>query len=84
MRAHTKICCFCERWESGGIESFLNNVIQHLTTGKIQVDIVAAQLCKSIFTEPLQRKGVRFFELSGSQRALHQNYKIFTALLQEE
>lgn len=84
MRAHTKICCFCERWESGGIESFLNNVIQHLTSGKIQVDIVAAQLCKSVFTESLQRKGVRFFELSGSQRALRQNYKIFTTLLQKE
>lgn len=25
-----KISCFCETWKSDGIESFLNNVLQHI------------------------------------------------------
>lgn len=79
-----KICCFCEKWESGGIESFLSNVIQRLDPEKFQIDIVAACLSKSVFTGPLERLGVRFFELSGRQRSLIQNHRLFFALLRRE
>ena len=79
-----KVCCFCESWESGGIESFLNNVITHLDPKKIQVDIVASCLKQSIFTGSLQRIGVRFFELSGDQRKLVQNHCLFWDLIQKE
>lgn len=79
-----KICCFCEKWESGGIESFLSNVIQRLDPEKFQIDIVAACLSKSVFTGPLERLGVRFFELSGRQRGLLQNHRLFSALLRRE
>ena len=41
-----KICCFCERWESGGIESFLFNLLTHMDLSEFQVDIVAAQVKK--------------------------------------
>lgn len=79
-----KICCFCEKWESGGIESFLSNVIQRLDPEKFQIDIVAACLSKSVFTGPLERLGVRFFELSGRQRGLLQNHRLFSVLLRRE
>ena len=79
-----KICCFCETWESGGIESFLNNVLQHINLEKIQVDIVVSCLKKSIFTEPLKQKGIRFFELSGSQRNFLKNHYMFMKLLRKE
>lgn len=79
-----KVCCFCESWESGGIESFLNNVITHLDPEKFQVDIVASCLKQSIFTGSLQRIGVRFFELSGDQRKLVQNHCLFWDLIQKE
>lgn len=79
-----KVCCFCESWESGGIESFLNNVITHLNSEQCQVDIVASRLKQSIFTESLQRIGVRFFELSGEQRKLVQNHRLFWNLIQRE
>ena len=79
-----KVCCFCESWESGGIESFLNNVITHLDPQKIQVDIVASCLKQSIFTGSLQRIGVRFFELSGDQRKFVQNHCLFWNLIQKE
>lgn len=79
-----KVCCFCERWESGGIESFLSNVIHRLDLERVQVDIAAACLAGSVFTEPLQRLGVRFFELSGRQRSLVKNHRQFLALLRWE
>lgn len=79
-----KVCCFCERWESGGIESFLSNVIHRLDLERVQVDIAAACLAGSVFTEPLQRLGVRFFELSGRQRSLVENHRQFLALLRRE
>ena len=30
MDKNKRICCFCERWESGGIESFLFNVLTRM------------------------------------------------------
>lgn len=78
-----KICCFCERWESGGIEAFLCNVLTRIDLTRAQVDIVTASLGKSIFTEPLEKLGVRFLELSGSQRRIAENHSLFRLLLQE-
>ncbi|MCI8650787.1 MAG: glycosyltransferase family 1 protein [Anaerotruncus sp.] len=79
-----KICCFCESWESGGIESFLNNVLHQIDLDRLQVDIVVCCLKPSIFTEPLQEIGVRFFELSGNQKRLIQNHQAFLALIKKE
>ena len=84
MPGKVKICCFCEKWESGGIESFLNNIIQRIDLEKFQIDIVAVYLGKSIFTGPLENLGVHFFELSGSQRRLIQNHQRFFELLCQE
>ena len=79
-----KVCCFCERWESGGIESFLTNIIQHMDLNAIQVDIIASSIGESVFTDRLRKNGVRFRELSGSQRKLLQNYRLFCCLLAQE
>jgi len=78
-----KVCCFCEKWESGGIESFLNNVIMRMDLSRLEIDIVAAQICESVFTDELKERGVRFYELSGSQHVLRQNHKMFEQLLHE-
>lgn len=77
------ICCLCERWESGGIESFLYNVLTQIDLTQLQVDIVAASLGESVFTKPLRELGVCFFELSGSQRKVAENYRRFRLLLRE-
>lgn len=79
-----KVCCFCERWESGGIESFLCNVLTHMDTQSIQVDIVTAELVESVFTEALRRHGVRFVALSGKQQRLWRNHQLFRRLLEAE
>ena len=79
-----KVCCFVEHWESGGIESFLYNILTRIDLTNFKVDIVAASLGHSIFTEPLKKIGIRFFELSGSQRKVSENYKLFRLLLREQ
>lgn len=76
-----RICCFCERWESGGIESFLFNMYSRLDPEKIEIDIAAAELRESVFTDSLREKGVCFYELSGSQRNVPANHRLFRALL---
>ena len=78
-----RVCCFCEKWESGGIESFLHNVIMEMDMSRLEIDIVAAQICESVFTASPKEKGVGFYELSGSQRKLGRNHKMFKQLLKE-
>lgn len=78
-----KVCCFCERWESGGIESFLCNVLCHMDLSGLEVDIVAAQMGDSIFTAPLTAHGIRFYELSGRQNSVFENHRLFWKLLAE-
>ena len=78
-----RICIFCEKWESGGIESFLTNVLLRCDLSRLQVDLVMAQRCPSVFTAPLEAAGVRFVELSGSQRKFRENWQRFRALLRE-
>ena len=76
-----KVCCFCEKWLSGGIESFLNNVFHNLDISLFQVDIIASEIGDSIFTETLQKLGVNFYELSGNQKKLMSNYRLLKKLL---
>jgi len=78
-----RICCFCEKWESGGIESFLHNILTRMDLSRMEVDIVASELCASVFTGDLARHGVKFYELSGNPRRLWQNREMFRKLLKE-
>lgn len=78
-----KVCCFCEIWESGGIESFLYNVITHMDRSMLEIDLVAARLGESIFTKPLQELGVHFYQLSGSTRKIFEDLRIFQKILAE-
>lgn len=84
MPEKVKLCCFCEKWESGGIESFLHNILRRFDLERVQIDIIAVSLGESIFTQPLERLGIRFFELSGSQRRLLQNHRLFFKRLCQE
>ena len=55
MDKNKRICCFCERWESGGIESFLFNVLTRMDLQHLEIDIVASSIGRSIFTKFLQK-----------------------------
>ena len=81
--AEKRICFFCERWASGGIESFIYNLLSQNQVALGEVDIVAARLEDSVFTRPLQQRGIRFFELSGNINNLPNNHRAFRRLLRE-
>lgn len=78
-----RICVFCECWESGGIESFMYNVLSNINLNGLEVDIVVSQLKDSIFSERLKNIGVNFCELSGNQKRIIKNYRMFSKLLKE-
>lgn len=78
-----RICCFCESWESGGIESFLNNVLLRMNLANMEIDIVAASVKNSVFTAGLKEHGIRFVELSGKLRSF-ENFRLFRQLLREQ
>ncbi len=82
-RSPVRVCCLCESWASGGIESFLCNVLMRLDIGSLEVDVVVAQLDDSVFTDKLRSRGVRFYELSGNMRRVGDNHRRFRALLRE-
>ena len=78
-----RICCFCETWESGGIESILTNLLLHMERSGLEIDIVAVCLRESIFTDQLKAAGIHFYQLSGSLHSLIQNYSLFRKLLRK-
>ena len=79
-----KICIFCEIWGSGGIESVVCGALSNMDLTDLSVDIVAAQLEEGVFRAPLEAKGVRFIQLSGSTRRLAVNHRMFRELLKKE
>ena len=61
-----RICVFCETWASGGIESFLTNVLLRQEMSEMEIDLVAAEKRDSVYTAALEARGIRFISLSGS------------------
>lgn len=78
-----KICCFCERWASGGIESFLYNSLSQMDLSNLEVEVVAAELEKNDLTPKLEAMGVRFIRLSGNLRNMTKNHRLFRLLLRQ-
>ena len=78
-----RICCFCERWASGGIESFLHALALRLPMDRLEIDIVAVRMEESLFTAAMEQRGVCFRELSGSLSQLGKNYRMFRRILRE-
>lgn len=78
-----RVCCCCETWESGGIESFLTNALLRMDRTDLEVDIVAAELRESVFTERLREAGIRFYELSGSLNRIARNSRLLKKIFRE-
>lgn len=78
-----KVCCFCDTWESGGIESFLNNVYHNLDLSVFDVNMVVTKQSESVFTEPLKQLGINFYELSSNQNDFIKNTKKLKEILKK-
>ena len=73
--------CFCEKWASGGIESFLTNIYECMDRTDIELDVVCCQMQGDIYEKRLARVGVGVEVLSGDVRALPKNLRLFDRLL---
>ncbi len=78
-----KICIFCETWESGGIESFINAILLNGDRNAIEVDIVVSKLKDSVFTAGLKQAGVHFYSLSGRTSQILLNAMLFRSILKK-
>ena len=78
-----RICVYCQKWESGGIESFLYNTLSRMDLSAVEVDLVVEQMGESVFTQPLSACGIRFLKLTGTIRDVDGNHKAFRRLLAE-
>ena len=78
-----RICVYCETWASGGIESFLANVLLRQEMSEMEIDLVAAEKRDSVYTAALEAHGIRFISLSGSPWRLIGNWSRFRRLLAE-
>ncbi len=67
--AKIKVCYYIEHWASGGIEAFITNTLEGSDLSGYSVDIVAARVSESIYTERLAVLGVGFYQLSGELRS---------------
>lgn len=68
-----RVAVFCETWKSGGIESFLYNVLTNANESLSEIDIITTTQCNSIFTKELENRGARFVELTGNYRRFVKN-----------
>ncbi len=78
-----KICCFCQRWASGGIEAFLYNCLARMDLTQLEVDIVAARLERNGLSARLEELGVQFYQLSGNLHDTARNHRLFRKLLRQ-
>lgn len=79
-----KICIYCQKWESGGIESFLYNMLFRMDRTGLSIDLVTDRIRDSIFTAPMEALGVRVVELTGNLRRVGENRRLFAELLEKE
>lgn len=73
----TRVCIFCEKWGSGGIESFLLNVIEHMERKDCRLTVITAKIESPLYLPRLQGYGVPLVELSGDLRKLGKNHRSF-------
>lgn len=79
-----RICIYCDKFESGGIEAYLCNVLTHMNLSDLEVDVVAAQISQSVFVQRMRTKGIKFYQLSGALQSLSKNHRRFRTLLQKK
>mgnify|MGYP004700218991 CR=1 FL=1 len=79
-----KVCIYCEKWGSGGIEAFLVNVLEHMDLSVLHVDIVTAAVTSSLFFPRLAALHITILELSGNPYRLLKNHRLFRTILKEK
>ena len=53
-----KVCIWCEKWGSGGIESFIVNILEAMDRTDLDIKLVTAKLESDVFDARLERLGI--------------------------
>jgi len=78
-----RICIYTDKWGSGGIESFILNMLEHMEREDLEIDIVAAKLESELYMQRVEALGIGFYLLSGSIRKLRKNRAMLKNLFEE-
>lgn len=76
------ICCYCEAWGSGGIESFWISLAGHIDRSLYKIDIVAAEKLSGFYDSRLEELEISLKILSGSTKNYISNYRLLKKLFQ--
>lgn len=59
MTGNKKVCIWCEKWGSGGIESFIVNILEAMDRNGLDIKLVTAKLESAVFDARLEKLGVK-------------------------
>lgn len=77
-----RILCFCEKWESGGVESFVTNTLENMDRTGLDIDVVACGVRPGVYDVRLARMGLSVKALgSADMHAAAKNLAAFRHLL---
>lgn len=76
-----KVCIYCEQWGSGGIESFLLNVLEHMHKEDFIIDIVVSRIESDLYCQRIKDLNIKLIQLSGNIRSIIKNHHQFRRLL---
>lgn len=79
-----RICIYCDKWGSGGIEAFLLNVLEHMDVCQFEINLVVSQLESVFYLKRIEALGVTFRVLSNSVRKLRENHRLFREILEKQ
>ena len=72
---------FCETWGSGGIESFLLNVLPYVDRERFHIRIITVKLESDFYLQRLLKMGVELDCFSESNRSSHARFYTFYKML---
>lgn len=78
-----RVCIFCEEWGSGGIETFLLNVLSRVDRNRYALDIVATRLKSDAYSQRLKELGIELRVLPRSGPLGHMSFRAFSGALAE-
>ncbi len=79
-----RVLCFCEKWESGGIEAFITSVLECMDRTGLDIDLVACTVKPTVYDERLANAGIVPHALGEDLHATGDNLRAFKELLARE
>lgn len=78
-----RVGLFCETWGSGGIESFLLNVLPYVDRERFHIWLIAVKLESDFYLPRLRQLGIDLVCFPESRRSCHAQFRTFYKMLRE-